>query len=367
VSEQTTNGFHSSLYAGGGLVDVRLEEAGARTIGDSLFLGIAEVQEALLVGTGASMFGDLVYSQALKGPNPTLDPQLQVYDSVQVLLDSAISHMSRTGPTNIGPGASDIVYGGDPTLWTHLAHTLKARFYMHTAEVRADAYSKVLAEVPLGLQPGEDYAAQFSGAALEQNFYYAFNVIAGRTGYLIPNTGFISLLESSNDPRRAAYFNASGSQLSAARLAPDAPQVFVSYRENTLLWAEAAARLGNTGVALAKLNEYRADVGLPAVNLSGTGVGGALLRDILTQEYINYFQQGVEAWNLYKRTCSPNLVPNAAAATTVIPARFFYDAGERQTNTNIPQPGQGINGARNADDPPNAVSDATGQACLGQR
>ena len=38
--------------------------------------------------------------------------------------------------------------------------------------------------------------------------------------------------------------------------------------------------------------------------------------------------------------------------------------GELATNTNIPPAGQGFNGARNPDDPPNAVSDGTGQVCL---
>src|SRR5947209_4022218 len=93
-SEQTTNGFHASLYTGGGLVDIRKLEAQARAAGDSLFLGIAQVQEGLLMGTGADLFGDLVYSHALTGePNPPLDPQLTVYDSVQSVLSRAIVNL----------------------------------------------------------------------------------------------------------------------------------------------------------------------------------------------------------------------------------------------------------------------------------
>src|SRR5436305_9735231 len=47
VSEQTTNGFHASLYTGGGLVDIRRLQTQARAVGDSLLLGMAEVQEGL--------------------------------------------------------------------------------------------------------------------------------------------------------------------------------------------------------------------------------------------------------------------------------------------------------------------------------
>ena len=96
-------------------------------------------------------------------------------------------------------------------------------------------------------------------------------------------------------------------------------------------------------------------------NESGTPAGRDLLSEILIEEYIADFQS-IEAWNLYKRTCTPNLTPTVAG--TKIPARFPYDGAERNTNTNIPplssQP------ARNANDPPNATSDATGAACLGQ-
>ena len=54
----------------------------AREAGDSLFVGIGYVQEALLMGTAADIFGDVVYSEALSGvPNPKLDEQLAVYDA----------------------------------------------------------------------------------------------------------------------------------------------------------------------------------------------------------------------------------------------------------------------------------------------
>ena len=46
------------------------------------------------MGTGADMFGDLVYKQALQGvANPALDDQFFVYDSVQT---GAIGRRSRT-------------------------------------------------------------------------------------------------------------------------------------------------------------------------------------------------------------------------------------------------------------------------------
>lgn len=359
VSEQTTNGFQQSLYTGGGLVDIRRLESQTLAAHDTLFHGIAEVMEALLMGTGADLFGNLTYTQALSDtPNPSLDPQLAIYDSVQTLLSRAIVDMGKTGPTNIGPATSDLAYGGDPASWIRLAHTLKARFLMHTAEVRPTVYAQVITEASQGItSPSQNFNAVFSGNANEQNFWYQFDVVQ-RPGYLTPNPQFVQLLKSRNDPRLATYFNADQSDLNDALIAPNATQPLVTANEDLLLWAEAAQRTGDNATAIAKLNQERALAGLPAE--SGL-TGRPLLAEILTEEYIADFQS-IEAWNLYKRTCTPNLTP--VVTGTIIPARLPYDAAERNTNTNIPPLSQ--QPARNANDPKNAVSDATGEACKGQ-
>ena len=359
VSEQTTNGFQAGLYTGGGLVDIRRLEQQTLATHDTMFHGVALVMEALVMGTGADLFGDLTYTHALTSEqNPSLDPQLAIYDSVQSLLTRAITELKSTGPSNIGPASSDLAYGGDPTLWTKLAHTLKARFLMHTAEVRPNIYPQVKAEASQGItDPSENFNAVFSGNANEQNFWYQFAVVQ-RPGYIAPNPQFVALLKSRNDPRLATYFNADQSDLNPALLLPNATQPLVTANEDLLLWAEAAARTGDNATALAKLNQERALVGLPA---EGSLSGQALLSEILIEEYIADFQS-IEAWNLYKRTCTPNLTPVVAGAT--IPARLPYDVSERNTNTNIPALSQ--QPARNANDPANKTSDATGQACLGQ-
>jgi hypothetical protein len=118
-----------------------------------------------------------------------------------------------------------------------------------------------------------------------------------------------------HEPARVDYFNAGATRLSAARLAPDFQQPFVTYDENALIWAEAAYRTGDQATALTKLNEERANHCLAADVVAGL-------------------------------------------------ALLYYDPNERLTNTNIPPAGQGFNGSRNPDDPPNAVSDGTGQVCL---
>lgn len=375
LSEGVTNGLQVSFYGGGGLVDVKKIEAAAVAAHDKFLQGTAQVLEGALMGTAADYFGDLVYSKALQQvsngiqpagatfPNPPLDDQLAVYDSVQKVLSAGIANIASNTPTDVGPGSNDLVYGGDPALWTAFAHTLKARFYMHTAEVRGTAaYQAALAEAQQGISSNAgNYVGPFQPGSGLQNFWFQFEVIAGRQGYITPNPGFVSFLESRGDPRRNEYFNASGDDLSDARLAPDFQQPFVTYDENTLIWAEAAYRTGDQVTALQKLNQERANHNLAPE----AAAGQALLREILSEKYIADFQLGPEPWNDYKRTCFPNLVPTGNGK---IPGRLYYDAAERQTNpTNVPNPGTAPNGLRNRNDPPNAVTDADGtSACLGQ-
>jgi len=364
LDQSTTNGTHAALYTGGGLVDIKKLQTGARQVGDSLYVGIAQVMEGALMGTGADIFGDLVYKEALQGTtNPVLDDQLFVYDSVQQVLSAGIANINSNVAGNAGPGAADLVYGGDPALWTEMAHTLKARFYMHTAEVRPSAYAQALAEAQQGISSDAgNYFGAFTSTGSEQNFYYQFHGPAGRGGDLGVGITLDTILARRNDPRLTEYFAASGNPrwISDERDAPDFQQPYVTYDENTLIWAEAAYRTGNQAVALAKLNEERANHGLAPI----VAAGQALLNEILTEKYIVDFQLGEEAWNDYKRTCTPNLVPTANGEP--IPGRLYYDATEESTDTNIPPPNTGVNGLRNKNDPANTVSDGTGAPCLGQ-
>jgi starch-binding outer membrane protein, SusD/RagB family len=370
ISESTTNASQQAIYLGGGLVDVRKLQANTREIGDSLFLGVAQVQEAILIGTEADLFGDVVYSQALQEsefPNPALDEQLDVYAALQTLLDEAIVNMAPSalgtaGPTNVGPAEADLAYGGNAVQWTKLAHTLKARLYMHVAEVDASAYQRAYDEAKLGiLDPADDFKAVFSGAAFEQNFWYQF-LIAQRPGDIEPDSVFADTLAARGDPRLTEYFelDAAGNAIavSAERSAPDFGQPLVTANQNLLVWAEAAQRLGLDAEALTQLNAERSLVPLPA--LSGLS-GRPLLNEILIEKWIANFQS-IEAYNDYKRTCTPNLVPTVP--NRLIPGRLYYDTGERQTNTSIPNPED--QPARNDNDPANAVSDGTGAPCLGQ-
>ncbi len=366
ITEQTTNGQHTQFYSAGGLVDVRKLQDAARGIEDSLLLGIAQVQESLLMSLVADIFGDVVYSEALKGGNPPLDKQMDVYAALLLLLDTAIDNISTTAVTNSGPREADLVYwtGSEPAelaaqkaKWVALAHSLKARIYMHTAELIPANYALARDEAAQGIQTDAgSYRTVYSGVSGEQNMLYQFAIVQ-RPGQLVPNPFIISLMTTPADPRFNSYFKVvtGGHDYADAFVAPTKSQYIFSADENTLIWAEAAFRAGPAGAALTQLNRYRTANGLG----TGAEVGNNLLRAILTQKYIALFHQ-VEPYNDYKRTCFPNLSP---VTGTRIPARLFYDSNERNTNPSLPSTAD--QPIRNQNDPANAT-DPFGAPCLGQ-
>jgi starch-binding outer membrane protein, SusD/RagB family len=180
------------------------------------------------------------------------------------------------------------------------------------------------------------------------------------------------MLSADSDPRLTEYFKVDTAgnalDLSQTRLAPTFSQPLVTAQENDLIWAEAAYRTGATGPAQTQLNNARAiaaslcsaETGSSCVIPPVAASGSALLKAILTEKYVAEFQN-IEAYNDYKRTCFPNLTPTVTGL--IVPARFFYDTSERQTDTSIPDPA--AQPTRNANDPANATDDF-GNACKGQ-
>jgi hypothetical protein len=341
----------SEIYGGGGLVDLRRLQQQALAHGDSAYAGVATVLEAWFIGTAADVWGDVPYSQAADSTitTPAPDPQAEVYAALQTRLDEAIASMNAANPGGGPPGIEDLVYGGDLAKWTALAYTLKARYYLHTAEqAGATAYAAALGAAANGIaDPSGDYLTYHSSASTESNVYFQFTT--QWQNYLSAGKALLDLLQSTGDARLGEYFdpNAHGdfvgadpgedvgvspSPLSATRLDPAFRQPLATWAENQLILAEAAYQTGDQTTARASLNVVRTDAGLAPVAVSG----GALLQAIMTEKYIRLFQSP-ETWSDYRRTCLPALTP--AAGSSFIPARLVYPLSERNANTSIPDGG----------------------------
>lgn len=353
----------SSIYDGGGLVDIRALQSQALAAGDTLYAGIGYVLEAFTMGTAADIWGDIPYSEAVSDVlQPALDPQQQVYATVQSKLDTALLYLQCTAPavpSCAGPGGVDLWYGDSALVesqkWTELAHTLKARFYMHVAEQDPSAYALALAQTDSGIStPDNDLTSFHSDIPQEQNIWYQF-MVKQRQGYLSAGAFLVDTMTARSDPRLAQYFdpvpgegiigappNTAGnfSQLNpATRGAPSFRQPMVTFAENQLIRAEAALQTGDQAAADAAYNAERTAAGVS----TGSGV---TLPQIITEKYIALFQNGIEVWNDYKRTCLPAITPFQRP----VPARLLYPlSAERNANPNVPPPEQ--QPAQNWNDP----------------
>jgi hypothetical protein len=373
ITNLTTNPDFATVYGAGGLLDIKTIEARSDTVGDMQFKGVAEVWEALVIGTAADQWGDIPYREAAGANNtPHYDPQLQVYDDIEAKLDQAITDLAGPGP---GPGPNDFVYGGDVAKWTAAANTLKARYHLHMVEVRGNSeYQKAIDAATNGIaSPDADFTALHTSATAERNVWNQFQASSGFGDDLVAGATLVNIMNAQNDPRRAEYFgrtpngNFGGvsinggvgpngiSGITGTRNTATFRQPIVTNDENLLILAEANFVLNGAGAAQPFFNQERSNHGLSSIP--------ATLQSIMTEKYIAMFQNP-EVWNDYKRTCIPALTAfNSSTFGDEIPGRLYYGSGEEASNPNTPSSneqlqhggdvvsGAGINGFRNPNDP----------------
>lgn len=377
----TSDGLWNAFYGGGGLADIKRGIAAADAVGNQKEIGQFRVLEALYMGTAADLWGDVPFDSA-GNPFPTFDSQAAVYAHVQLLLDSAITDLGAGGE---GAGV-DFYFSGDFSKWIAVAHTLKARYYMHTAELPNLAYDDailqlVISEAAQGVaDPSGSLQTVHTTNTFEQNLFYQF-LVGSRKGDVEPSAIHINLAKQFNDQvllatlysRNSAgqYLGSSagqsaGSLVSNFAIAPDYAMPLVTYSENILLDAEARYRRGDTGAggaAAADLATERATLGETGAPTLPTGAN-ALLVAILDEKYLQNFLNP-EAYFDYLRTCVPN-VPLPVLHDSnfpYVPARFQYGYTESTTNTaNIPSEA-GLYSNANW---PKHAADPSGATCFGQ-
>jgi starch-binding outer membrane protein, SusD/RagB family len=375
ILDSDFNADWAQIYGAGGLKEIREVEASATTDNEIVYRGIAKVWEAFTMGTAASIWGDIPYSQAgPDNPTPVFDDQLVVYDALQVLLDGAIADL-QSGIVQTGVGANDFVYVGNAAQWVEAAHTLKARFFLHTAEVRgAPAYTSAQAEATLGIStPLNNFTSRHSQTQGEQNGWWQFYNLSGFGTDVVAGQFLADLMVARNDSLRLAeYFaptnptasppaaptygglapdavgqSAAGvSQLQGTRATPEFRQPYISWQENQMILAEANFVLSGAAAAQPFVDAIRASAGLLPVPVTS-------LNTIMEEKYVALFQN-IEVFNDYKRTCYPTITPFPNPSFSgVVPGRIFYAQSETNVNPNAPSVAQQLatNGFRNDNDP----------------
>ncbi|TVZ58906.1 SusD-like starch-binding protein associating with outer membrane [Flavobacteriaceae bacterium MAR_2010_105] len=321
------------------------------------YAGIAKVMMATALGIGSDLFGDMPYSEALKGGNnvlsPAYDSQESLYNSIFSLLDAAVVDLNSTN--NALSVSGDVIYSGSAAKWKKAASSIKARHYLQLSGRNGSAaYTAALAAVSSGFTSNaDDYKVPFSTD--DKNPIHQF--MEQRTDIRMGST-FVDMLKANDDPRLPFYAakdgngNYTGSVIGSQNGDASRPGTYVAgaasptylmtYAELKFIEAECRLMLNQSGAQAA----YEAAVAASVLRVTGAAntawltaniVGDPVtLEKIMTQKYINSFGTN-QAYADYRRTGFPALTIHPNAVIGQIPTRFPYPQAELDYNTeNVP-------------------------------
>ena len=350
---------------------------------NELLVGIAKVVKAHAFGTAASLFGDVPFSEAgdPEISDPVFDGQISVYANVIALLDDAISTLGSAGSGSI---PEDIYYGGDKDKWIAAANTLKARFYLHQKN-----YPAALSAAQNGISSASD-DMQYHPIGTTDNNNLFWTILEGaRAGDIGNNEGgsesyLLQILDGTNplsrnhaktdETARRGYYtiDSSGGSANDGIIEQVEAQNMVTYFENQLIMAEAAARGGTLIDGLPYLNAVRAWMNTGAhVNSNYQGMtylydafvatdfdnGGienpdnidpktAFLREVIEERYVSGFGMHMPYNDARRLRASdgafavPYFLQDGPAAP--YPERMPYSTNELNSNSNAPSDDPGI-------------------------
>ncbi|PHN02520.1 SusD/RagB family nutrient-binding outer membrane lipoprotein [Flavilitoribacter nigricans] len=367
-AEETTN-IWENAYQGVVKQSRVLREQTANNPKADQFAGVVKVIEANTMGTIASLFGDVPYSEISDDdiPDPVFDSQTAVFNQLQALLSEAISDLSSATNSAI---PEDLYLNGDTEKWIKVAHTLKARLYLYTREY-ANAYQEALQGISAPDEALTFTPPNIGNGSLNLNY----KMINERGGYWGFTGSYLDQLmttdrnhEKTNEAARLTYYRFDGNSANNNKgiAAPDRTMILVGYEENLLILAESAVRNGQAEDGLAHLNELRAYLAsgtafeqlneadalvYEAFTLADFAAGGientdnidatrALLREIIEERYVSGFTQLMPFDDLRRVGSKENdiavLPPFNSPTATKYPQRFIVAQTELSANPNAP-------------------------------
>lgn len=380
VSPSSTDNLWSALYAGA-LRDLVAIVGKSRAVGDSMYVGVGQILTAYTFAYLTDMYGDIPYSDALKGTQaiaPAYDKQENIYPSLISMIEAGVNNVKSAKGTK--PGADDLIYSGNMTNWEKFGNSLKLRLLNHLSKKQPNAAADFLATNPNLISSNTETAKlTFGTTQANANPIYSFDELSGRKDEAIAST-IINRMKAidANDARIPKYFkpvknntnglagqylgnvpggdNDDAGEAKFSRVGPvfagnGAPVIILSNAEVKFIIAEVRFRQSdNINAAIAYNAALDADfdfVGnaaysttyklLPEVVYNGT------LQRIMEQKWIVMMQAPYESWTDWRRTGIPALtVPAVNFTDGVVPRRLPYPQLEINLNSTSLKNGPGI-------------------------
>ncbi|WP_025764904.1 SusD/RagB family nutrient-binding outer membrane lipoprotein [Dyadobacter tibetensis] len=366
-SEEVYDNIYGTLYD---LHDLKLR-AQNEQLDD--YLGAGLVLEAYLTTYLTDVFGPIPYTDAMQGDQlnftPKFDDQESVYRTNLDKLDQALSLM-QVRPTGNFVRGGDAFYMGNMGKWRKLANSLKLRMYMKMVAVDPSVKSKIatlIQEGELILKDDETCAIIYDG-----RFGLQSTIATGTAESVALAETFAQELHNTLDPRRP-FMAALGKDKNGNPVnvdaqgepifmgvpsgeSPDiirefsglaapytglrgvrAPSVLLSRAEVELFIAEAILRGYVDGDAEAHYEAgirssclwwgvdeagVKTHLAKPSVQLAKDY--DAALKQVLREQFINFYYQGYDGWINYKRVKYPVFHVGSAMATDQIMKRMVY-------------------------------------------
>lgn len=341
----------------------------------------AKILQQYIFWTITDRWGDVPYSEALKGNStPKYDTQEDIYKGMISTLKTAVDAFD--GSVISG----DVLYGGNVASWKRAANSMRllmslqlSKRYPGAAEYAATEFKAALNHsAGVITTNAQNFTVDYPGGNYKNNWWNLYN---GRKDYAESKT-MTDLLGSLGDTRANVFggvtevqgaansFTASttGMPYGVVRATAEAftsanpgwarilrgdfrqensDVVIISAAHVALARAEAADR-GWTNESLTTLyadgitlSFEQWGLSVPANYLTGGSVAltaaagtSANLAKIATQRYIAFYPNGLQGWNIWRKTGFPALSPAPDATNTpkVIPRRYTYASSEATTN-----------------------------------
>ena len=336
-------------------------------------IAIARILKAYIFWTITDRWGDIPYSEALKGePNVAYDTQESIYKNLIKELTEAVAQFTTGAPIK-----GDIAFSGNTAKWKKLANSLRmlmalrlSKQYPGASDYAATEFKAALANAAgLISDNADNFMLVYPGGNFRNSFY---NMYDGRKDYGESETMTTILAGLNSDKRQNAYgaaVNGAPSKkgvpfgrvrtfidpwqqqnqdycyvLAPAHRTETSPYNIIKASSVLLARAEAADRgwttentvnLYKQGISAsytqwgldAPDDSYFTHTSVALPNAPGTG---ANLPFIALQQWVAYYPDGTQGWANWRRTNIPALTPapDATNSPKVIPRRYMYGTSD---------------------------------------